>query len=233
MQLDSKTDHINKHTINAELHCHANRKQRLGYFPLLYDSVQTEEEIINECIKKNIKILAITDHDSLEGFRIAQRMVDERDLDLLLIPACEVTVRGGHILAYNVTKEISPGLQPEKAIEEIHKQDGLAVAAHPYMVFSYGDHVYNLNFDAIEGYNSSIPDIANHRAVIAATKLNLPIIAGSDSHQLNSIGNCVTYFPANVKSVKDIIVCLKEGNFSVTHSQDNTFAMLLRHFYKN
>ena len=221
------------YTIKAEIHCHANRRQRLFYCPLLYDSVQSEEEILKECLKKNIKILAITDHDSMDGYHLAKKIIKEKKLDILLIPSIEVSAKGGHVLAYNIKRVIPRGWPVQKVVDEIHNQGGIAVAAHPYMVLSYKDKVFDINFDAIEGYNSSIPNKHNHKAVKAAKKMKKPCIAGSDAHQNEAVGNGMMLFPKSTETVEDVMENILKANFKIEYKPTSLLPMIKRHIYRN
>jgi len=102
------------YTVKAELHCHSHVHKRVGYFPVLYDSVQTVDQILSVCLQKNIGILALTDHNTLDGYRKAKKIIAERHLPILLIPACEISSRNGHILAYGITAEIPEHLPPRQ-----------------------------------------------------------------------------------------------------------------------
>ena len=190
----------------AELHCHSNSTGKvLPYAPFLYDSVQECEEILEEAVSKSIKILSITDHDSLEGYRRAKKIIFQKNLDVLLIPGCEISTKDGHVLAYGISKEIPKKLAAEETVQKIHEQGGVAVVAHPFMIFSLKSKIAKIHFDALEGYNSSIPGKANTKAREAADKLGLPCIAGSDAHLSSSIGDSIVLFKDTVATQDDVL----------------------------
>ncbi|HDH86631.1 MAG TPA: phosphotransferase, partial [Desulfobacteraceae bacterium] len=58
--------------------------------------------------------------------------------DLLIIPGIEVTNNkvGFHILGLDIKKTIDANLSAKEVIEEIHRQEGLAIACHPYYKIS-------------------------------------------------------------------------------------------------
>jgi predicted metal-dependent phosphoesterase TrpH len=207
--------------------------KRLWYCPFLFDSVQTVGGILERVRELNLKIIAITDHDSLEGFRRAEEMVRTKKLNLLLIPAMEVSSKGGHILAYGIKKEIPKGLSAERTINLIHEQGGLAVAPHPYCLFSFGDKIFRLDFDAIEAFNSQIGPRATKKALSAAERLGLPALAGSDAHQLEWIGRGLTLFPETTRTIADVLIKIKKGDFKIDFTRINLPKMVLKHFAKN
>src|SRR5690606_35351365 len=112
---------------------------RVSYFPLIYDSVQTIEEIISTSIKKTISVLSITDHDSLTGYHLAKKIIQITKADILLIPGMEISTSKGHILAYGIREVVPSKMTPEATVDAIHQQGGIAVAAHPYMLLGVGD----------------------------------------------------------------------------------------------
>lgn len=154
-----------------------------------------------------IRIIAVTDHDQIDGAYEAQKHAEGTGLHIII--GEEISTREGHLLAYFIHERIRPGMSAHDTITAVHEQGGLAVAAHPYdwMVRSLGhfgllthaaeDHRF-WNFDAIEALNASLrPRYANIRATQAARTLNLPIIGGSDSHLLDTIGYGYTEFQGN------------------------------------
>jgi hypothetical protein len=224
------------YTVKAELHCHTNRKLRISYFPFLYDSVQSEEEVLSACLKQHIHVLAITDHNSLDGYYRARNLIQKKHLPILLIPACEVSSADGHILAYNINNLIPQRLSARETIDRIHHQGGIVFAAHPfnsYPVFgkniSLSDHIYKVPFDGLEIYNASMSDRSNHLAKLAADKLGLPGIAGSDAHVPEAIGKAVVLFPEGTKSISQVIDCLKRGNFRTSGSHSPIFNLAFYH----
>ncbi len=219
--------------IKADLHIHSNINKRLGYFPLFYDSVQTVEQIISRALISNIKIISITDHDSLAGFYEAQNIIDKSNLELMLLPGCEVSSHDGHILAYNIYKEIKQGMSAQETIEAIHEQNGIAVAAHPFSFNSIKNKVYQLELDALEGYNATASAYANLKTFLAACYLKIPNIAGSDAHQVQEVGRSYMEFPDNTPTVTDLLQKIVTGDFKVCFSKSNFFQVLMCHIYEN
>ncbi len=163
------------------------------------DGSCTPHQLIDHVVAHtDVQVIAVTDHDEITGAYIAREYAQERGIDVII--GEEISSREGHILAYFIHERIAPGMSARDTIRAIHEQGGLAVAAHPYdwMVRSLGR--YGLleravgtdpewAFDAIETLNSSLfPRYANVTAQRAARHLGLPMIGGSDSHQLGTVG---------------------------------------------
>ena len=220
-----------RYALPAELHCHSNSKEKgLRFSPYVSDSLQTAQEIVDECLRKSIKVLAITDHDSLLGYHLAKSYIKKNKIDILLIPACEISTTKGHILAYGITREIPEKLSPKETVDLIHLQGGLAFPAHPFTPpYMSGMSIFKLPIDGVEGYNGPTPSIFNDFSAYQARKHALPFIAGSDSHEKWSIGSGKVFFPKTVTTVKKALDCLKIGEFSLSFNNSSHGMSILAH----
>jgi predicted metal-dependent phosphoesterase TrpH len=184
-------------------------------------------------MSSKIEIIAITDHDSLAGFFEAENIIKKNNLDILLLPGCEVSSRDGHILAYNITKEIRKGMSAARTIDEIHAQNGIAVAAHPFNQNSLGEKIYDLSLDALEGLNATTSLSALIKAFLAAKYLRIPNLANSDAHQAQEIGRSFMLFPESTTTIEILIETMKSGNFATRFTKTNTLAVIYRHIVEN
>ena len=204
-------------------------RNRVFYPPFFHDSIQDVEAIAWRLIELKIRIVAITDHDSLDGYMMLERINKERKLGLIVVPGCEISSNEGDILAYGIKRKIEQGLGAAETISMIHEQGGIAVAAHPYMPFALGDRIYRRGFDAIEVFNSLASRRKNGLAESAARKLSLPGIVGSDAHQKEEIGRSLMLFPKDTKDYHDVIKHIKRGDFETIRAGTSLFQMALRH----
>ncbi|MHC1709286.1 MAG: PHP domain-containing protein [Methanomassiliicoccales archaeon] len=168
------------------------------------DSKSQIEEVLDACVRKGLSGVAIMDHNSLEGSRYALSL--ERE-DILVIPGMEISSAKGHILAYNVHEEVPRDLEVEETIDIIRAQGGIAVAAHPYRMWSgLGEEVTLANdFDAIEIHNGRSTHGNNDDAAKLAVRMCRPFTAGSDSHEPSTVGNAYFISSRNCYSVEDVI----------------------------
>lgn len=76
------------------------------------DGQYTPTEIINKAIEKNIKVIAITDHDTVAG--IEEAKIAAKDKEITLVPGIELNINGSpgefHLLGLGL-KETSSSLQ--------------------------------------------------------------------------------------------------------------------------
>lgn len=173
-----------------------------------YDATTTLREVVVYAKKRGLDGVAITDHDAVEG---ALKLI--RKSNLLIVPGVEITTQRGHVLALNVTTPIPPRLSPQETVQRIHEVGGIAVAAHPTVVYKGGlRQQVTSSFDAVEVINSTAFPffLSTYLGRKLAVRLNLPQTAGSDSHHASEIGSAYTLIEADPK-VYEIIQAIKRG----------------------
>lgn len=217
----------------ADLHIHSNSHKRLACCPLLYDSVQSVPEILARALATGLTILAITDHDSLEGSVKAGQIVESQGLPLMLIPGCEVSSADGHILAYQISREIPKGRPARETVDRIHDQGGYAFAAHPFFIHGLGDLIYDLPLDGLEGFNATSSHMANLKARAAADQLGLPILANSDAHQPEEIGRSHMRFATAPPAGSEFFTLLQQGDYQIHCAATPSLPWLWRHLTRN
>lgn len=174
------------------------------------DSNTRIEDIISEAAKKNLDIIAISDHDTVEGSKAAQGYSS----DVLVIPSIEVSCRDGHVLGFGCTEVVEKGLSPEETIDKIHDQGGIAIVPHPYCFYRHGliDKVgEKLDFDAIEVKNARfILGYCNHKAKMLSKKNGIPGLGSSDAHYSKFVGDCYTEIDCE-KDIDSVLKSIKKN----------------------
>jgi predicted metal-dependent phosphoesterase TrpH len=148
------------------------------------------EEIMKTARKKGLQGLAITDHDSIEGFLKAKPLA--KKFNLKLIPGYELKTREGDVLIYGITEVLEPLKPAEESVEIAREMGAVVVAAHPFDPFrqGIGDLVNTVKIHGIEVSNSHC--INNKSAKKAAIRTGLAQVGGSDAHISGDIGNAYT-----------------------------------------
>lgn len=165
------------------------------------DGRSTMEEIVESALTRGLGCIAVTDHNNFEAYDLLKG-----NKNLIVIPGEEVSSKDGHILAYNIDREIERGMSVSDTVDAIHDAGGIAVAAHPYRWWSgLGERNVIPEFDAIEAYNSRSKKRDNIKAFNLAMSMGKPITGGSDSHSPLSIGKAYTRFKDDVKTVADVM----------------------------
>jgi len=178
----------------ADLHLHTTWSDGSATVPQLLEHIAEASDI---------RLIAITDHDSIAGARQAAQLAPQFGLEVIV--GEEVSTDAGHLLALFIDAPLPPGQPAAQTIAAIHAQGGLAVAPHPFdrSVPSLGRGGLGQagwDFDAIEGFNAGViwwQRGANRAAQRAATTMGLPIVGGSDAHTLAVAGRGYTLFPGS------------------------------------
>src|SRR5579884_490285 len=196
----------------ADLHMHSTYS----------DGIATIEQILHH-VQQNttLDVIAITDHDVIEGSLRARDLWTRGSYRFDYIVGEEVSTKEGHLLGLFIEKRVPPGLSMERSIDLIHEQGGLAVVAHPlHKFFRHScqrevlDRIHaakDVWLDGIETWNASFCGIyANRQAMSANRKVyGLPELGNSDAHTLNAIGRGCTWFEG--KTSQDVRATIKTG----------------------
>ena len=177
----------------ADLHIHTNHS----------DGTASPRQVLEYVAKHtDLRVIAITDHDCIEGALEAARLGPEFGIDVIV--GEEVSTADGHLLALFINKHLPKGRPVAETVQAIHAQGGLAIAPHPFdgSVPSLGRvhhplDLAKLQLDGLEGFNASVfwsLRDCNRKAQTVAQTLKLAITGGSDSHGPNSIGKGYTLF---------------------------------------
>ncbi len=179
-----------------------------------YSCLTTPEEIVSEAIKKGLKVISISDHDSIKGGQLGKKISKKKNL--IVIPSIEITTKDGHFIGLNVNELVPKGLTAEETVDKIKEQGALALAPHPTFYFNSlgAEKVKELKLDAVEAFNARCKD-TNKSAQDLAIELNLPITGGSDAHAVSEIGNGVSITENEIEGVDDVLNAIKKKQISV------------------
>ncbi len=178
----------------ADIHIHSHHSDGLASIPEIMDYVQAETDL---------SVIAITDHNTIEGALVAKSLEDDYDFEVIV--GEEISSRSGHIIGLFLEKPIRQGMSVTETLAAIDDQGGIAVIPHPFSnrgVFgpfgrdAFGAAIGDLAFHALEVYNS-IPYLrwANRVASqMLAGGQGIAATGGSDAHVLKGIGTGCTVF---------------------------------------
>jgi predicted metal-dependent phosphoesterase TrpH len=182
----------------ADMHLHSLYSDGTAGVRALLDHIEEQTDL---------DVIAITDHERIDGALRAREIHASGSYSFELVVGEEVTTRRGHVLALFLSERV-PALRPlPETIERIHRQGGLAIAAHPLapltpslgrrsLLALHAEEDPARRLDAIELLNPSAAGRARRaaRERLNAEILRLPAVGNSDAHILEGIGSAWTWF---------------------------------------
>ena len=208
--------------MKIDLHCHS-------YYS--NDGISSPEKLIKTALKKGLDGIALTDHDTTQGWEEAAEAAKKSNAILVFGEEIKIKKEGktvGEILGYFLKEEINPqGKTVEQVIEEIKKQGGLAIIAHPYhwrKPFKELEKYKNL-VDGIEVFNArSQTKRGNQKSFIFAQRNNLAMTAGSDAHHCSEVGDA--YIEADVKNLEELKEAILKKEIKIFGKQSPIFVQI-------
>lgn len=220
--------------LNAELHCHnIFSNHRNGSSRLPFDCGVHIEDQLHAALEKEIDVLFVTNHNTLDGYRqICEYQDNHKKFKRIKIyPAEEVTIdTNGHVLAYGIYKTIKPWMSLEETLDEIGRQDGVSCAAHPFAVTN-GIREKASACDMMESFNSNNVDrFSNIVANKFAKNNGIPEVAGSDSHVLTTIGKCINTIESE-NNLDSILEIMRHGKMRIASNDYASRNEVYEHAY--
>jgi predicted metal-dependent phosphoesterase TrpH len=178
----------------ADIHLHTN----------LGDGWISPARLVQTASLRQLTVIAVTDHDHVEGARRVEELLAEQDSAVQMITGVEVSTRQGHLLGLFVKKAPRPLRPVQESIDAIKEQGGLVIVPHPLgkLVPSLSRRridallAAGYEIDAVETYNPSPANSAYRAAVRSANEeWGLAEIGASDAHFRQHIGAGYTRFP--------------------------------------
>jgi predicted metal-dependent phosphoesterase TrpH len=155
----------------------------------------------------DLDLIAITDHDIIEGAFEARDVIAQQKYRFDVIVGMEITTLEGHLLAYDLSKPLRMMKPLDWTIQAIRDQGGWCLLPHPMspLIRSVGrrgirrimhDTRTGICFDGIEVINPSIAGkvIAGKVQRFNRAEASLPETGGSDAHTLPLIGSAYTNY---------------------------------------
>ncbi|KZX12634.1 PHP domain-containing protein [Methanobrevibacter filiformis] len=195
------------------------------------DGKNSPLEILKQAKKIGLDYIAISDHNTIKGSQIAIKEAKKLK-DIEVISSIEISSKTGHILGFGVAEDIEKGLPADETIEKIHDLGGIAIIPHPLTRYRHGilikEKIENLKVDAMEVLNARyILGYSNAKSKKIAIKRNIPMIGSSDSHFIESIGDCYTEIDCD--SAEDVIKAIKKGK-TIAKGKKTSNRLIAREF---
>jgi predicted metal-dependent phosphoesterase TrpH len=157
-------------------------------------------------------MVAVTDHNTLEGARVFCREAPDR-----FLMGEEIRTTEGEVLALFIEEHVPPNLSLQETVDRIHAQGGLVGASHPldrYRDEAMGRQVLEIvrgQLDFVEVLNARMIDHDDNRlARDLAVRWGLAASAGSDAHAAFEVGRAYVEMP-RFEGRHDFVDCLAQA----------------------
>lgn len=202
------------------------------------DSFISPKDAVEMAVKRDIQVLAITDHDTIEGAKAAQTYAVKQNLPVEIIIGEEIYTNGGHVIGLFLKERVPSFQSLEETLLQIKAQNGLVVI--PHMMFeedALGEYIYRYQVcyldlvnrpdllamvDAIEVQNFALiePQYFEKTHFINEKFLQKAEVSSSDSHIKMNFGHTFSLFDGHtaqdlrtaIQKKKTIPLCIKKKN---------------------
>jgi predicted metal-dependent phosphoesterase TrpH len=211
-QSPERTDAVMK----FDLHMHTRRHSP--------DSSIDPIALVRRAVEVGLDGVVITEHDYLWPDD-ELRELREAAPGLVVLSGIEVSGRDGDLLVYGVSnpftlRRSTPWVD---LCREVHRQDGTAVAAHPYRWGQRFERILRdpqVTLDGIEAMTNNMDDELRRRA--AGVLRDWPELAGlgsSDAHEVGVVGACFTEFDADIRTNADLVAAIRSRRLRAREGQ--------------
>ena len=192
----------------ADLHVHA----------VPGDGALTPRRLREEARRRRLDVIAITNHNQTHAVRLMPS-TDDRPGEPIVLLGEEVTHPAYHLIAIGIHTTVDWNQPAANAIDEVHAQGGIAIAAHPTREYWAGwDDDAVIRLDGVEAAHSSREesdeterqfDLFVQRT--RSRKPSIALIGSSDFHVHDQPGRCRTFVFARERSPAGVIEAIRSG----------------------
>ena len=182
--------------------------------------------LVGEAIRQDLDVVAITGHNEAWGGRAARtfsRFVDGP----IVLAGEEVTSPTQDLIAVGIHSTVSPNLPLVDQIAEIHRQGGVAIAAHPIDRF-HRPYIDTGAVTAIDGTEVCHPVIyerqgAAEELIAFASRTSATPIGSSDFHASGRVGMCRTFLFATEATERGVLQAIRDHRTVVYATNGRAF----------
>jgi predicted metal-dependent phosphoesterase TrpH len=134
---------------------------------------------------------------------------------LVVLAGVEVGAREGHFLVYGVHDPFTlpVGIPVAELCQEVHRQGGAVVAAHPFRWGQPFDDILREerpDLDGVELMSNNMDKHCRSRAAVVRKERGFAGLGNSDAHHKNVLGICYTEFDAVIRDNRDLVAAIRE-----------------------
>ncbi len=180
--------------------------------------------------RQGLHAIALTNHNEVYSARLGRWYANLVGGPTVLVGQ-EIAASDYHIIGVGLDKTVDWRQPAQRAIEEVHRQGGAAIAAHPT-----ADYWPTYSADIVEKLDGAevMHQMAYHEAEkwqeirdfyvrVEKTGRRLTAIGSSDHHAFNSLGICRTYVFVKDNTETEIIKAIRTGHTVVYDLEGNAY----------
>ena len=194
--------------LTADFHVHASPG----------DGALTPARLRDQAGRYGIDVIAITNHNQLHAARL-MRGSDRFGVDPIVILGAEVTNPNYHLIAVGISRPVNWDQPAARAVDDVHAQGGVAIAAHPTHDYARGwDDEAVSRLDGVEAAHPALGESVEVEREFAefverarTLKPGIASIGSSDFHVHDRIGRCRTYVLVRARSASGVIEAVRAG----------------------
>lgn len=203
------------HVLAGDFHVHS--------FPSTWSTLSPIGTVL-EAKHRGLDVIAMTPHDSIWAAQFGAWFARQSSGPLVIVGE-EITAPRYHLIGLGMSRTVPHGLPMAEAIASVHRQGGLAIAAHPYEMDWLADDAPEL--DALDGAEIVRPealtnDDAARRLDRFFARGSFTAVGSSDFHGIGPIGFARTWVFADEPTVQGVLDALREGR-TVTYGRHQTY----------
>lgn len=175
------------------------------------DGTLTPFGLVLEAERQGLDVVAITGHNEVIDSK-AGRWYAERIDGPIVLTGQEIVTHWHHVIAVGIDHAVDWRLSVDDEIDDVHRQGGVAIAAHPGRSFSPGfDDAAVARLDGTEICHPMIYDHPDAEGALEAfaARGSLAAIGSSDFHGFGRMGICRTFVFARDASPAAVLDALR------------------------
>lgn len=207
-----------------EMHCHTRYGSSCSYM--------LPQQMLEQAVKVGLDGVCITEHDIPWDKKAAEELSDQ--FGILVIGGMEVSTPYGEVLVWGLHEPVFDVRDVHELRRRVDKAGGVMVAAHPFRgahSFIRWDPVEGMIpkidealrlpilkvVDAMEVFNGMAPVWELDLCSAVCDNLSMKGTGGSDAHNVEAVGDCVTVLKNRVTTEREFFEELKAGRYYAQH----------------
>lgn len=196
-------------------------------WPRSHDSVLNPDDLIERAKRAGLDAIVFTEHDTLWDQKTVTELRERHEF--MVLAGVEISTDDGHMLVFGIDKYVFGMHRSDVLARYVESMGGAMIAAHPYrrqmpwyirneqeyeqsLVRASKNPAYQY-VQGMEEINGRGSDKENAFSKRLCDMMGMPGSGGTDSHAIQDIGKCATYFERPITSMEDLIREVQAGRF--------------------